>query len=178
MPTCTIHPPTSPASCWRDPMLREFWQHRVVDVLIAQLRQGITPEKIALTIAVGAALGLFPVLGTTTLLCFVVALVLRLNQPMMQIVNYSVYPLHIACIYFFIRVGEWLTRAPRSQFSIHSMLQQFRQAPLHFLHDFGLTALRGVLAWLVLAPLPALALYFILLPLLRRSKFLNRPREH
>ena len=37
---------------------RTFWQTRVRDPIVAQLTQGITPEKIALTIAIGSALAL------------------------------------------------------------------------------------------------------------------------
>ena len=148
--------------------LREFWQRRVVDLLLAQLRQGITPEKIALTIAMGITLGLFPVLGSTTLLCFLAGLILRLNQPIIQLVNYLVYPLQFAGIYFFIRIGEWLTRTTPLSFSIPGLLQQFREAPLHFFQEFGMTALRGVLAWLLIAPPTAALLYVVSLPALRR----------
>ncbi len=149
-------------------MLREFWQRRVVDVVLSQLRQGITPEKIALTIAAGATLGVFPVLGSTMFLCLAVGVALKLNQPIIQSVNYLVYPLQLAGIYFFIRIGEWLTRTPPLQFTIGGMLQQFKAAPLQFLREFGMTALRGVIAWCLLAPIAAAALYFSLLPLLRR----------
>lgn len=149
-------------------MLREFWQRRVVDVVLSQLRQGITPEKIALTIATGATLGVFPVLGSTMFICFAAGVALKLNQPIIQAVNYLVYPLQLAGIYFFIRIGEWLTRATPQQFTIGGLLQQFKAAPLQFFRDFGLTALRGVLAWCVLAPIAAAALYFGLRPLLRR----------
>jgi uncharacterized protein (DUF2062 family) len=149
-------------------MLREAWRRRVVDVVLAQLRQGITPQKIALTVAVGATLGLFPILGSTTLLCFLAGIILRLNQPIIQAVNYLMYPLQITGIYFFIRTGEWLTRTPPLPFSIPGLLQQFRAAPLHFFQEFGMTALRGVLAWVLIAPLVAAVLYFALLPVLRR----------
>jgi uncharacterized protein (DUF2062 family) len=149
-------------------MLREAWQRRVVDVVLAQLRQGITPQKIALTVAIGVTVGLFPILGSTTLLCFLAGVVLKLNQPIIQAVNYLVYPLQVTGIYFFIRIGEWLTRTPPLQFSIAGLIQQFRAAPLHFFQEFGMTALRGVLAWALIAPLVAAALYFGLLPVLRR----------
>jgi len=140
----------------------------VVDVVLAQLRQGITPQKIALTIAIGLCLGLFPILGSTTLLCFLAGLILKLNQPIIQLVNYVVYPLQVAGIYFFIRIGEWLTRTPPLQFSIAGLIQQFRAAPLHFFQEFGMTALRGVFAWSLMAPVAGAAIYFALLPVLRR----------
>ena len=48
---------------------RSWWKRHVVDLIVAQFRQGITPEKIALTLALGAVLSVFPIIGSTTLLC-------------------------------------------------------------------------------------------------------------
>ena len=49
--------------------VRSFWHKRIVGPIVAQLRQGIAPEKVALTIALGMVLGVFPILGSTMLLC-------------------------------------------------------------------------------------------------------------
>jgi uncharacterized protein (DUF2062 family) len=46
-------------------MLR-FLRRRLIDPLLALLTQGITPQKLALSIAIGAIVGIFPVLGSTT----------------------------------------------------------------------------------------------------------------
>ena len=62
-----------------------FWRRRVRDPIMAQLKQGTTPEKIALTIGLGVALGVFPILGSTTALCLAAAALLKLNQPVIQI---------------------------------------------------------------------------------------------
>ena len=148
--------------------LGKFWHRRVWGVVMGQLRQGITPQKIALTVAIGSVLGVFPILGSTTLLCFAAGLLFKLNQPIIQLVNYLIYPLQFAGIYFFIRIGEWLTRTPPLPFSIPGLIRQFHAAPVHFFEEFGMTALRGVLAWTLMAPLAATGLYLALLPLLRR----------
>ena len=92
-----------------EPVARHsFWQRRVVALIVAQLRQGITPEKIALTIALGLVLGLFPIIGATTLLCSLAALLLRLNQPVIQLVNYLTFPLQLGLIIPVYRAGERL----------------------------------------------------------------------
>ena len=56
--------------------------------ILELLRQGLTPEKIALGIAVGMTLSTFPELGSTTLLCITAAAVFGLNLPAMQIVSW------------------------------------------------------------------------------------------
>ena len=59
--------------------------HRWLKPVIQLLRQGVSPEKIALTIALGIILGVTPVLGSTLLLCTLAAIVLRLNLPAIQL---------------------------------------------------------------------------------------------
>jgi uncharacterized protein (DUF2062 family) len=150
------------------PTLRRTWRQRVLDLVLAQLRQGITAEKIALTLAIGLILGLFPIFGSTTALCALVGLWLRLNQPMIQFMNWVAAPLQLPGIYLFVRVGERVTRSPAVHFSIAGLVQQFRAAPLQFLQQFGMTGLRGILGWLLIAPAVAAAVYLILLHPLRR----------
>jgi len=144
------------------------WRQRALELVLAQLRQGITPEKIALTVAIGLILGLFPIFGSTTALCVLAGLWLKLNQPIMQLVNWLAAPLQLPGIYLFVRVGERLTGSPPVHFSIAGLVQQFRAAPLQFLQQFGMTGLRGVLGWLLIAPAVAAAVYVMLLPPLRR----------
>jgi uncharacterized protein (DUF2062 family) len=153
----------APPAGWRG-----VWRRRVVEVMLAQLRQGITPRKIALTIALGFILGLFPILGTTTALCVLFGLILRLNQPIIQLVNWVAAPLQIPGIYFFIRVGEWLTHSAPISFSITALMLAFKASPIEFLKQYGATGLRGVLAWLLIAPGIAAVLYAGSLPILKR----------
>ena len=55
--------------------------YRWLRPFIQLLRQGVTPEKISLTIALGLVLGVTPVLGSTVLLCTLAAAILGLNLP-------------------------------------------------------------------------------------------------
>src|SRR3981081_2804173 len=54
---------TSPAE---GGMNQGFFYRRLVRPLLDLLRQGATPEKLALSVALGAMLGVFPMLGATT----------------------------------------------------------------------------------------------------------------
>ena len=151
------------------------WQRHIRDPIFAQLRQGITPEKIALTLAVGLALAVFPLLGSTTLLCFLAGWWLRLNQPVIQLVNWLAYPLQLLCLPGFVRFGEFLAQARRVPFSVPQLMAEFRASPGKFLQDFGLTGLHGIVGWLVVAPALGVLLYFGLLPVLRRAQRMTTP---
>lgn len=148
--------------------LKKFWRERVLGLIIAQLTQGVTAQKISLTIALGLGLALFPILGSTTFLCAVAAVCLRLNQPVIQLVNWLAYPLHLAMLLPFVRIGEWICGAPPIPFSIPELMQKFQASPLNFLREFGLTGLHGILAWTLITPVVAVLIYFSLLPLLNR----------
>jgi uncharacterized protein (DUF2062 family) len=121
-----------------------------------------------LTLAIGLILGLFPIFGATTTLCVLAALWLRLNQPVILLVNWISAPLQLPGMYLFVRVGERLTHSGPVQFSVPGLIQQCRASPLQCLRLFGMTGLRSVLAWLLIAPPIAALAYFALRPPLRR----------
>jgi uncharacterized protein (DUF2062 family) len=156
---------TQPAN---ESRLKKFWRERVVALIGAQLTQGVTPQKVALTIALGINLAVFPILGSTTLLCAAVAFGLKLNQPIIQLVNWLAYPLQFAMLLPFVRIGEWLLRAPRVSFSIPEMLQKFHEALGNFLRAFGMTGIHGIIAWLLITPILTALIYFALLPPLKK----------
>jgi uncharacterized protein (DUF2062 family) len=135
--------------------------------LKAVLSQGHTPEKIALSVAFGIALGLFPIFGTTTLLCIVVALVLRLNHPAIQIANQLMYVAQLPLIVVFIRIGESLLGVAPIPFSATLMAAELRANPSSVLQRFGTASLHGILGWAAVAPLVVALAYAILLPVLR-----------
>ena len=145
-----------------------WWRRRVIAPILGQLRQGITPQLIALTIAAGLVLGIFPILGTSTALCAVFALALRLNQPIIQLVNYLAYPLQILLLFPFYRAGERLFgQPPVPLLSVVELSQRFWADPGQFLIDYGLVALYGVVVWILVAPLLAALVYLLLAPPLR-----------
>ena len=146
---------------------RNLWQRRVLDPIVAQLTQGITPEKIALTLAVGGAVALFPVLGTTTLLCLVAGVLLRLNQPMIQMVNFLCTPIHIPLIYVFVHWGQVLFHEPRTPFNIRAFAQSLWDDPGAFFHRFGLTVAHAVVVWAIAAPFWVAFIYYTICPILR-----------
>ena len=148
--------------------LKRFWRERVLGLIIGQLTQGVTPQKIALTIAFGLGLGLFPILGATTTLCLIFGICLKLNQPIIQLINYLASPLQLSLIVVFVRIGEWIMRAQRVSFSVPEMLRKFQASPSKFMQEFGMTGVHAIVAWLLIAPFLVAALYFITLPLLKK----------
>ena len=70
-------------------------RRRLWEPLRAQLRQGLSPERMAWSLALGLGAGVSPLVGSSTGLCILLALVFRLNQVVMQAANSLAYPLQL-----------------------------------------------------------------------------------
>jgi uncharacterized protein (DUF2062 family) len=147
---------------------KSWWRRWLLDPVIEQLTVGISPERIAWTIALGVVLGVFPIMGSTTLVCLFAGWLLRLNQPVLHVFKTLVYPLHLALILVFIRLGERLYGVPLISFSIPQLLARFKEDPLQFVRDFGMAAWHGVSAWLLIAPVAAFLIKLAVMPMLTR----------
>ena len=162
--------PVSPAIVSATPVTSRpsFWQRRLVAPLRAQLTQGVTPDRLALTVAVGTACSLLPFFGFTWLMNLGVGIALRLNQPIVQTLNQLLGPLQLVLILAYVRAGEFIWRADPMPLSIPTLVSAFGADPWAFLQRFGLTGVHAATAWLLSAPLIIASLYFSLRPTLRR----------
>jgi len=135
------------------------------------LNQGISPQRLALTLALGFAVGCIPVVGIPTVLCAALALGLRLNLPAIQAANYAAMPLQLALIAPFVRLGGWLISArPAQGLEPHVLLH----LPIrHLAAWMGALAGQALLAWLLVA-VPAVAFMTLALTqMLRRLPMLE-----
>lgn len=137
------------------------------------LRQGISPRRLALTLALGFVVGCIPVVGLPTAICALIALAFRLNQPAIQAANYAAMPFQVALILPFMKLGGKLlpigTR-PVLDFSglTHLSLRIFAHAQQPLLVQLSGMAGQALLAWLLLAAPVVVLLTPALTVLLRR----------
>ena len=73
--------------------------------ILALLRMGATPRRLAWSIAAGLLIGINPLLGSTTLISLAVASAFRLNLVASQVANHAAWPLEMVLIIPFIRLG-------------------------------------------------------------------------
>jgi uncharacterized protein (DUF2062 family) len=142
--------------------------YRWLKPFIQLLRRGVSPEKIALTIALGIILDVTPVLGSTMLLCTLAAIVLRLNLPAIQLVNGVVYPLQFILLVPFYRLGAWMFRADVSIISLGGVTTLIRAGVGHAVRTLWVVTMHALLAWLVLGMVALAILYAVLLPFVRQ----------
>jgi len=120
------------------------------------LRQGISPRRLALTLALGFAVGCIPVIGIPTFL----------NLPAIQAANYAAMPFQLALIVPFVRLGGRLVSAgPRPALGLGTLM---RLSPEVILSQMTGMAGQALLAWVLIA-IPTVAVVTLTLtPFLRR----------
>ncbi len=133
------------------------------------LCQGISPRRLALTLAVGFVVGCIPVVGLPTALCAAIALTFRLNQPAIQAANYLAMPFQVALILPLVRLGAKIIPVATRHSLVwpHSPAQMLQHSPQLVLQAGGMAG-QALFAWLLLAIPVAALLTTTLTPLLRR----------
>jgi uncharacterized protein (DUF2062 family) len=149
-------------------MTNGYLTRKLIRPLLELLRQGATPEKLSLSIALGAVFGMIPAIGWNTALCALIALIWRLNLPAIQMVNYFVYPLQIAMLIPFFRLGELLFRAPHLPLSVSQIYGMTRTNLWGAVKLLWTTTWHALVVWMLIAPIVAALLYLLLLPGFRR----------
>jgi len=148
--------------------LAGWFNRKVRDPLLVELKQGITAKQLALACAASLAISVNPFIGTTTLLCLLAGKVFKLNHVVMQIINYFSYPLQIALIIPWIRLGEKITGSEAQVFEFSQMKAEFGESFVNFLSKFCEMGFHAFLGWLVVIPWVTWLLYRILILIFKR----------
>ena len=149
--------------------MKDFFKRRLLDPLLALLKQGVAPERLALCVAIGVTVGLIPVLGISTLLCTVIALAFRLNLPAIQLTQAVMAPLQLLLIVPFVRLGEWMMHAATQPVSISAGLALMKQGIWHTVIVLKDAILHASVAWIAVAPVAVFMLYRVLRPIFARA---------
>ncbi|MEY4132365.1 MAG: DUF2062 domain-containing protein [Actinobacteria bacterium] len=140
----------------------DWLRRKVRDPLVAELRQGATPEAVSAAVCVSFAIAIVPVIGITTLGCVIAGRVFRLNHVVMQVVNHSSYPLQILLIVPFVRLGETITGSGHIPLTPTAIIAEFNRSFPDFVAKFWMAYVHGVIGWVVTALPACWALHFVL----------------
>ena len=138
-------------------------RNRVRDLLLG----GVSPEKIALSFALGLALGIIPALGWTTLLCAGAAWAFRLNLPAIQLVNYLAYPLQIALLVPFLQLGSWAFGGAEVALSVGEIVALIQADVIRAISELWWATVHALAVWALLSPVLIGSVYFFLVPVFR-----------
>ena len=152
-----------------DISVKNWLYRRILEPLLALLRQGIAPDRLALCVAIGVVVGNIPILGISTLLCAAIALAFRLNLPAIQIVQAAMAPTQLLLIIPFVRLGERILRVPPQPVSIKGALALMAQGAGQAIVALWDAILHAGFAWILVAPLAVYLFYRLLTPVFERA---------
>lgn len=159
--------------------VREFLRCRVLRPLLSQMRGGVTPRRLAWSLALGIVLGINPSVGITTLLVVLLAWTFGLNQIASQVGAYAMTPVHLLLFIPFIDLGVHLFHSRRLPLS-RRQLEQLSHHPWRLVRNIWQWEWHALIVWGLVAAIamPLLAFYIRrgLVVLMRRNRTLLRTR--
>jgi uncharacterized protein (DUF2062 family) len=149
--------------------MTDFLDTRLPAPIRVLLAQGLSPDRIALTLAVGVALAAFPVIGATTILCAMFALALGLNLPLIQAVNYLGAPLQLVCLLPLMRLGARIFGGTDAHLTLSDVVSLVASEPRRAIDVLWVNTWHAIGAWLLVAPASAAILFVVIRPVLREA---------
>jgi len=145
-----------------------WFYRRIALPILALLRMGASPRRLAWSIAIGLAIGINPLLGSTTLVCMGVAVVFRLNLAASQLANHAMYPLQIVLVVPFLQLAARVFHTGPLPFSAKTLYSEARAHPVHLIAQLWTWEWHALLVWAALAVVLVPVVAGLLRPLLQR----------
>jgi len=123
---------------------------------------------LALVISFGITLSVFPVLGTTTLVCALAAFLFRLNILAIQVANDIAFPLQILLFFPFLKLGETISGRILGPISASKLTAMFELNYLLAIQELSMYLLVACLGWFVSVLLTFILLFYLLRVLINK----------
>ena len=133
-----------------------------------QLKRGLSPRGAAFAVALGAWIGVIPVLGTTTALCLLSGWLLRLNHAVLIAAMLLVYPLQLALLIPFLDLGARAFGGGALGLDLRGLMSRVRMAPWAVLREYGWMGVHACILWAGLGLLVVPSLYLVFSQLFTR----------
>ncbi len=127
-----------------------------------------SPARAGWTAALGFGIGMFPLLGVTTLMCAIIAKMFRLKQGPIQFGNYAALPFQIVLIIPFLRLGERLLGAERFTFDFGALMRSMPNVPESMQRAVVYAQWHMIVGWAVVAPVAILVVGMVASWLLKK----------
>ena len=139
-----------------------YWNKKIINSLSKLLKEGLTPKKLSLVITIGITVSIFPVIGTTTLICTLIAFLFNLNLPAIQLANYAGFPLQITLFFPFLKIGEIISTVSLEPISKAQLLSTFNEGIFYAIQNLSNYLIIACLGWF-LSIIPIFIFLYILI---------------
>ena len=141
--------------------MRNFLRCRMLRPLLRLLRRGVSPKRLAWSLAVAMVVGVNPFLGLTTVVMLLLAWTFGLNHVASQIGIHTVAPLQWLLFLPFIRAGMLIFRADAMPLSKGEIAHMSHRHPIALVRLLWQWEWHALVVWALFAAL--------LVPLLARQ---------
>lgn len=145
-----------------------LWR-RVIGPILALLRKGATPQRLAWSLSVGVMIGINPLLGSTTVLALLCAWLFRLNIPASQIGTHGAYPLQLLLLLPFLHVGSVAFHTAEVPLSAHEITSLAKAHPWDLIKLLWTWEWHALIIWAALALIVTPVMAFLLTRVLTRA---------
>ncbi|MBN1819477.1 MAG: DUF2062 domain-containing protein [Prolixibacteraceae bacterium] len=128
-------------------------------------------KRTAVSLTVGFYLGIFPIIGITTILCLLVSFIFRLNILILQAYNILFAPLQIFTAYLFLKIGRLIFFTEKEiipKVTFYDLMHTEKWETLSYLFK---SAAGGIFIWSLFFVLTGFFLFTIFFRLLNSKKF-------
>lgn len=125
-------------------------------------KQGLSPRDLALSLTIALLISVFPILGIDAIVLTCIALPLRLNLPIMIVVNYAATPLKFLTLIPFIQFGGSVFGVDHTLLTLDSIITSFEEGFFSTLNSLTFKLICGMVGWLVFAVPVAFVTFYIL----------------
>lgn len=148
--------------------VKTAFQEKVFQPVVNILKTGVEPTALAVAVSLGIVVGIIPLLGTTTIICTMLAYSFRLNLPALQLANYLMFPVQLLLFIPFFQAGGYFFEPSGLPASVSQISEMISHDLWGTIQLFWLANLQALLVWF-LTGIPA----FLMLNFILRRSFLK-----
>jgi uncharacterized protein (DUF2062 family) len=145
-------------------------QRWVVQPVTGLLRRGADPQKLAWSLALGAVIGVNPLIGSTTVLALGLASAFRLNLVASQVGNHAMYPLELALFPVFVKLGSMLFSTKKLPLDGKVLWEAVKNHPWDTTRVLWMWEWHALVVWAVFAAVAMPAIAWGLRPVLEKMQ--------
>lgn len=131
--------------------LKKYFKNKLFLPILDLLKQGMSPQKLSLTITLGIIIGIMPFLIIGSYILLALAIILRLNIPIIQLICHAVIVVKFALFVPFLKIGQTVFSVPELPYDTKEILIHLKT---EFWDTFSVVwqaSLSGILVWLFIS---------------------------
>ena len=144
--------------------MKQYITSKIIQPLLSFLKQGISSEKLALTLALGFIFGIMPFFGVNSIILTGLALIFGLNIAAIQLVNYAVYLLQIVFFVPFLKLGQFAFLSSKTTVDFDKIFEQISSNFWGVITEIWHLILSGLLIWFLISIPLGFIIYYLSKP--------------